>query len=63
MCEIIYTSSIYYDAEIPPQLWYLKTMPSALMAGILPFGAAFIEIYFVLSSLFGCVHGHSIELR
>lgn len=23
------------------------------MAGVLPFGAAFIEIYFVLSSLFG----------
>lgn len=44
----------YVDfAEIPPQIWYLKTIPAALMAGVLPFGAAFIEIYFVLSSMFG----------
>ncbi|KAL7010191.1 Transmembrane 9 superfamily member 2 [Cystobasidiomycetes sp. EMM_F5] len=39
--------------QIPPQIWYLKTIPAALMAGVLPFGAAFIEIYFVLSSMFG----------
>jgi len=39
--------------QIPPQIWYLRTVPSAIMAGVLPFGAAFIEIYFVLSSLFG----------
>lgn len=39
--------------QIPPTVWYMKFWPSALMAGILPFGAGFIECYFLLSSLFG----------
>lgn len=45
--------TLHLHTEIPPQIWYMKTIPSAIMAGVLPFGAAFIEIYFVLSSLFG----------
>lgn len=39
--------------QIPPQPWYLRPVQSAVIAGILPFGAAFVELYFVLSSLFG----------
>ncbi|POV99757.1 hypothetical protein PSHT_13404 [Puccinia striiformis] len=39
--------------QIPPTVWYMRFWPSALMAGILPFGAGFIECYFLLSSLFG----------
>lgn len=39
--------------QIPPTIWYMQFWPSALMAGILPFGAGFIECYFLLSSLFG----------
>lgn len=39
--------------QIPPTIWYMRFWPSALMAGILPFGAGFIECYFLLSSLFG----------
>ncbi|CAH7686254.1 hypothetical protein BY996DRAFT_6827124 [Phakopsora pachyrhizi] len=39
--------------QIPPAIWYMRFWPSALMAGILPFGAGFIECYFLLSSLFG----------
>ncbi|KAG0143069.1 hypothetical protein CROQUDRAFT_661729 [Cronartium quercuum f. sp. fusiforme G11] len=39
--------------QIPPTVWYMQFWPSALMAGILPFGAGFIECYFLLSSLFG----------
>jgi len=39
--------------QIPPKPWYLKTYQSAILGGILPFGAAFVELYFVLSSLFG----------
>lgn len=27
----------------PPSTWYLKPWPSAIMAGVLPFGAGFIE--------------------
>jgi transmembrane 9 superfamily protein 2/4 len=39
--------------QIPPVPWYLNPYPSAILGGILPFGAAFVELYFVLSSLFG----------
>ena len=39
--------------QIPPKPWYLQTYQSAILGGILPFGAAFVELYFVLSSLFG----------
>ncbi|KAI0780137.1 Nonaspanin [Fomes fomentarius] len=38
--------------QIPPQPKYLKPWAATILAGILPFGAAFIELYFVLSSLF-----------
>lgn len=38
--------------QIPPGPKYLRPFPAALLAGILPFGAAFVELYFVLSSLF-----------
>ncbi|ORY35006.1 hypothetical protein BCR39DRAFT_490677 [Naematelia encephala] len=39
--------------QIPPKPWYLQPIQSAIIGGILPFGAAFVELYFVLSSLFG----------
>jgi transmembrane 9 superfamily protein 2/4 len=39
--------------QIPPQVWYLRPYTSAIMAGILPFGAAFLELFFVMNSLFG----------
>ncbi|KAF8161119.1 hypothetical protein B0H34DRAFT_795956 [Crassisporium funariophilum] len=38
--------------QIPPGPKYLKPWVAALLSGILPFGAAFVELYFVLSSLF-----------
>lgn len=38
--------------QIPPGPKYLKPWIAALLSGILPFGAAFVELYFVLSSLF-----------
>eukprot|EP01065_Artemidia_motanka_P036628 TRINITY_DN445_c0_g1_i3.p2 TRINITY_DN445_c0_g1~~TRINITY_DN445_c0_g1_i3.p2 ORF type:complete len:638 (+),score=193.19 TRINITY_DN445_c0_g1_i3:94-2007(+) len=36
---------------IPPQPWYLRAPQSILLPGILPFGAAFIESVFILSSI------------
>lgn len=39
--------------QIPRTEWWLRPIPSALLAGLLPFGAGFIEVYFVLQSLFG----------
>ncbi|KAH8071902.1 Nonaspanin TM9SF [Cristinia sonorae] len=38
--------------QIPPTPRYLRPWSAMLLAGILPFGAAFVELYFVLSSLF-----------
>ncbi|KAK0564760.1 Transmembrane 9 superfamily member 2 [Tilletia horrida] len=39
--------------QIPPTVWYLRPLPSALIGGILPFLAAFVELFFLLNSLFG----------
>ncbi|KAH0827892.1 hypothetical protein J3R83DRAFT_3521 [Lanmaoa asiatica] len=38
--------------QIPPTPRYLQPWASTLLAGILPFGAAFVELYFIMSSLF-----------
>eukprot|EP00992_Anisonema_acinus_P016034 TRINITY_DN9989_c0_g1_i1.p1 TRINITY_DN9989_c0_g1~~TRINITY_DN9989_c0_g1_i1.p1 ORF type:complete len:462 (-),score=87.40 TRINITY_DN9989_c0_g1_i1:173-1558(-) len=37
--------------NIPEQRWYMRPPFTIMMAGILPFGAAFIELFFILSSL------------
>lgn len=37
--------------QIPDQPWYLRTLPSALMGGVLTFGAIFIELYFIMNSI------------
>eukprot|EP00842_Homolaphlyctis_polyrhiza_P006164 jgi/Hompol1/6549/HPOL_005038-RA len=37
--------------QIPEQPLYLKFLPSVLLGGILPFGAVFIELYFIMSSI------------
>ena len=34
--------------QIPPQPWYLHPVPSVLVGGILPFGAVFIELFFII---------------
>jgi len=36
---------------IPEQKWYLRPPVTVVLAGIIPFGAAFIELFFILSSL------------
>ncbi|KAF9566740.1 hypothetical protein CPC08DRAFT_747235 [Agrocybe pediades] len=38
--------------QIPPGPKYLRPWAASILSGILPFGAAFVELYFVLSSLF-----------
>ncbi|KAG8906667.1 hypothetical protein FRB99_006368 [Tulasnella sp. 403] len=38
--------------QIPPPPSYLRPWAATLIGGILPFGAAFVELYFVMSSLF-----------
>ena len=35
--------------QIPEQPWYLNPFLSSVVAGILPFGAIFVELFFILS--------------
>lgn len=37
--------------QIPPQHWYLRTIPSMIMSGLFPFGSIAVELYFIYSSL------------
>ncbi|KAF8540665.1 hypothetical protein BDD12DRAFT_561816 [Trichophaea hybrida] len=37
--------------QMPPQPWYLKTIPSILLGGVIPFAVIFIELLFVFKSL------------
>lgn len=36
---------------IPPQPWYLDPIISCLSSGLLPFGAVFMELFFILTSI------------
>eukprot|EP00249_Psilotum_nudum_P014615 c24917_g1_i1 orf=406-2349(+) len=37
--------------QIPEQAWYMRPAFSILIGGILPFGAVFIELFFILTSI------------
>ncbi|KAL3421121.1 endomembrane protein 70 [Phlyctema vagabunda] len=37
--------------QIPPSTTYMKLLPSMALVGILPFGAIFVELYFIMSSI------------
>lgn len=37
--------------QVPEQVWYTLPLPSILMGGMLPFGAVFVELFFVMSSI------------
>jgi transmembrane 9 superfamily protein 2/4 len=37
--------------QIPPSSFYMKPIPSMLLVGVLPFGAIFVELYFIMSSI------------
>eukprot|EP00270_Netrium_digitus_P001486 TRINITY_DN1161_c0_g1_i1.p1 TRINITY_DN1161_c0_g1~~TRINITY_DN1161_c0_g1_i1.p1 ORF type:complete len:658 (+),score=199.18 TRINITY_DN1161_c0_g1_i1:265-1974(+) len=37
--------------QIPEQPWYMRPVFSILIGGILPFGAVFIELFFILTSI------------
>ncbi|MBA0730853.1 hypothetical protein Golax_025776 [Gossypium laxum] len=37
--------------QVPEQAWYMKPVFAILIGGILPFGAVFIELFFILTSI------------
>jgi transmembrane 9 superfamily protein 2/4 len=37
--------------QIPPSGGYLRAFPSMALAGVLPFGAIFVELYFIMNSI------------
>lgn len=37
--------------QVPEQTLYTKPLPGALMGGILPFGCIFIQLFFILNSI------------
>jgi len=39
--------------QVPPQQCYTKRLPGILMGGILPFGCIFIQLFFILNSIWG----------
>lgn len=45
----VVTSNI--PRQIPDQQWYLNPMLTCMLGGILPFGACFVELFFVMSSI------------
>jgi transmembrane 9 superfamily protein 2/4 len=37
--------------QIPPSSGYMRPIPSMLLVGVLPFGAIFVELYFIMNSI------------
>jgi transmembrane 9 superfamily protein 2/4 len=37
--------------EIPDQTWLSNAVPASFMGGILPFGCIFIQLFFILNSI------------
>jgi len=45
----VVTSNI--PRQIPPQPWFLHPVVTGMIGGVLPFGACFVELFFIMSSI------------
>jgi len=45
------TNTSRIPRPIPPQPWFMGAIFSLLIGGILPFGACFVELYFIMASI------------
>jgi transmembrane 9 superfamily protein 2/4 len=45
------TKTTTLPRQIPPQAWYIRSLQSILLAGLIPFAVIFIELLFVFQSL------------
>lgn len=48
--------------QIPEQMWYMHPLVSMMLGGILPFGAVFIELFFILTVGWGRVGGVDVPV-
>mmetsp|Transcript_11705 Transcript_11705/g.31517 ORF Transcript_11705/g.31517 Transcript_11705/m.31517 type:complete len:656 (-) Transcript_11705:1688-3655(-) len=37
--------------QVPTQVWYMRPVPSVMLGGLMPFGAVFVEMFFVITSI------------
>jgi len=37
--------------QIPDQPWFMSAIPTLILGGIMPFGSCFLELYFIMSSI------------
>jgi len=49
--------------QIPDQSMYIRTVPGILMGGILPFGCIFIQLFFILNSIWSAANCISISFK
>jgi transmembrane 9 superfamily member 2/4 len=45
------TKTAAIPRQVPAQVWYVRMVPSVLMAGLIPFAVIFIELLFVFQSM------------
>jgi len=48
--------------QIPQQSFFTKPVPGIIMGGILPFGCIFIQLFFILNSIWYSLKSYHAEM-